>query len=153
MVRLAMQSLRDKTALVTGAASGIGRAIARRLAAEGARVAVGDINLEGAAETVGLIEADGGTALAVPIDVTRLEAVHQAVRHTRERLDACRGTETQVLVEGRSARDPSRLCGRTPCYKMVNFIPAPGGSGPFRRVVVQNAGPHSLSGEEGAGHG
>ncbi len=81
----------------------------------------------------------------------RLQALQD--RHTRERLEACKGTETEVLVEGQSARDPSRLCGRTPCYKMVNFIPAPGGHGPFRRVLVRNAGPHSLSGEEGAGHG
>ncbi len=74
-------------------------------------------------------------------------------RHTRERLGAFANTETVVLVEGRSARDPSRLGGRTSCYKMVNFTPAPGASGPFRRVVVRSAGPHSLSGEEGAIHG
>ncbi len=74
-------------------------------------------------------------------------------RHTRERLGACVGREAEVLVEGRSARDPSRLCGRTPCYKMVNFSPAPGTAGPLRRVVVRDAGPHSLSGEEGGSHG
>lgn len=81
----------------------------------------------------------------------RLQALQDG--HTRERLEACKGTETEVLVEGRSARDPSRLCGRTPCHKMVNFAPAPGSRGPFRRVVVRSAGPHSLSGEEGARHG
>ncbi len=74
-------------------------------------------------------------------------------RHTRERLEACKGSETEVLVEGRSARDASWLGGRTPCHKMVNFRPAPDGRGPFRRVVVRNAGLHSLSGEEGASHG
>ncbi len=74
-------------------------------------------------------------------------------RHTRERLEACRGMETEVLVEGPSARDPSRLCGRTPCYKMVNFSPAPRAAGPLRRVVVREAGQHSLSGEEGGGNG
>ncbi len=74
-------------------------------------------------------------------------------RHTRERLEACAGAETVVLVEGRSARDPARLCGRTPCYKTVNFTPAPGAGGVFRRVVVRSAGSHSLSGEEGDPHG
>lgn len=74
-------------------------------------------------------------------------------RHTRERLEACRGRETEVLVEGRSTRDSSRLCGRTPCYKMVNFSPAPGAGGSLRRVVIRDAGPHSLSGEEGGSHG
>ncbi len=81
----------------------------------------------------------------------RLQALQD--RHTRERLEAWKGAETEVLVEGRSARDPSRLCGRTPCHKMVNFVPAVGGAAPLRRVVVRSAGPHSLSGEEGAGHG
>jgi len=74
-------------------------------------------------------------------------------RHTRERLGAFANKETVVLVEGRSARDPSRLSGRTPCYKMVSFTPAPGAPGPFRRVVVRSAGRHSLSGEEGVSHG
>ncbi len=73
--------------------------------------------------------------------------------HTRERLEACRGREFEVLVEGWSARDPSRLCGRTPCHKMVNFSPVPGSGDPLRRVFVRDAGPHSLSGEEGGSHG
>ncbi len=95
---------------------------------------------------------DGAVDAAVAADrLRRLQALQD--RHTRERLEACRGRETEVLVEGRSARDASRLCGRTPCHKMVNFAPAPGGHGPFRRVLVRSAGPHSLSGEEGAGHG
>ena len=74
-------------------------------------------------------------------------------RHTRERLGECVGTDTEVLVEGPSARDPSRLCGRTPCYKMVNFAPAPAGNGRFRRIAIQSAGTHTLSGVEGGAHG
>ena len=73
-------------------------------------------------------------------------------RHTRERLGEFVGTETEVLVEGESTRDPSRLCGRTPCYKTVNFAPAPGSDGRFRRIAIQAAGTHTLSGVEGGIH-
>jgi tRNA-2-methylthio-N6-dimethylallyladenosine synthase len=73
--------------------------------------------------------------------------------HTKEILATHVGTETEVLVEGASARDPARLCGRTPCYKTVNFSPAPGRDGPFRRVFVRSAGTHSLMGEEGGSRG
>lgn len=60
-----------KVALVTGAGGGgTGRAIARRLAREGAAVVVNDVDEEGGAETVRLIEADGGRALFARADVT-----------------------------------------------------------------------------------
>ncbi len=74
-------------------------------------------------------------------------------RHTRERLHACVGKEMEVLVEGKSAKDPLRLCGRTPCYKMVNFSPATEKERPIRRVRIRSAGSHSLSGEEGGPRG
>ena len=74
-------------------------------------------------------------------------------RHTRERLHACVGKEMEVLIEGKSAKDPLRLCGRTPCYKMVNFSPATEKERPIRRVRIRSAGSHSLSGEEGGPRG
>ncbi len=55
--------------MVTGAASGIGRAIARRFADEGARIAVADLNREGAEVAAGEIRRAGGEAIAVPTDV------------------------------------------------------------------------------------
>ncbi|MGZ8629636.1 MAG: SDR family NAD(P)-dependent oxidoreductase [Actinomycetota bacterium] len=58
-----------RVAFVTGAGSGIGRSIAVRLAGEGAAIAVADVRFEAAAETVGTIEAAGGRALAIGLDV------------------------------------------------------------------------------------
>ncbi|NUS08141.1 MAG: SDR family NAD(P)-dependent oxidoreductase, partial [Nonomuraea sp.] len=70
----------DRTALVTGAGSGIGRAIALALAAEGARVVVAGRRREPLDETVRLIEDQGGKALAVTADVTRAEDAEAMVR-------------------------------------------------------------------------
>ena len=69
----------EKVAWVTGAGSGIGRAIALRLAGEGARVAVADVVMPGAEETVALIADAGGTAVALRCDVTVLDDCVAAV--------------------------------------------------------------------------
>ena len=69
------RNLEGKSALVTGGASGIGRATALAFAREGARVAVADILEEAAQSTVTEIEAMGGQALAIACDVTDDDAV------------------------------------------------------------------------------
>ncbi|MER7779200.1 SDR family NAD(P)-dependent oxidoreductase [Streptomyces sp. NPDC096191] len=71
-----------RTALVTGAASGIGLATARRLGAAGARVVVADHNAEGAHKAVAELTAEGIGAAAVELDVTSPESVEAAVRFT-----------------------------------------------------------------------
>ncbi|MCD9622249.1 SDR family NAD(P)-dependent oxidoreductase [Rhabdothermincola salaria] len=73
------QRFANKHALVTGAGSGIGRATAMRLAAEGATVAVMDVVADGAADTVAEIEGAGGSAMAVSCDVRSWEATEAAV--------------------------------------------------------------------------
>ena len=65
-----MTSLTGKTALVTGAGSGLGKDIALLLAREGAAVGVADIHLSAALEVVSIILASGGKALAVSMDVS-----------------------------------------------------------------------------------
>ncbi|KQT64130.1 MULTISPECIES: 3-hydroxybutyrate dehydrogenase [unclassified Aureimonas] len=71
--------LKDKVAVVTGAGSGIGRDIALAFAREGASVAICDIVKAGADETAGRIEAAGGRALAIEMDVTDEAAVARGV--------------------------------------------------------------------------
>lgn len=74
-----------KVAIVTGAASGIGKAIARQLAAEGAKVLVADRNRAGTEEVAATIVANGGTALAHEVNVAdpiEVEAMVARTAHT-----------------------------------------------------------------------
>src|SRR5438132_8908564 len=71
--------LRNKVCIVTGAASGIGREIALRFAAEGARVAIADLNKPAAQAVADEISARGAKAMAVALDVTSEDQVNAAV--------------------------------------------------------------------------
>jgi len=71
--------LRDKAAIVTGAASGLGKAIAVRYAREGAKVAVADLNGPAADAAAAEIRAEGGQAMGVAMDVTSEGAVNAGV--------------------------------------------------------------------------
>jgi NAD(P)-dependent dehydrogenase (short-subunit alcohol dehydrogenase family) len=75
-------SFTGQVAFVTGAGSGIGRAAALAFAREGAKVVVADVSEQNSQETVRLIEALGGRALAVRCDVTRAEHVKAALDQT-----------------------------------------------------------------------
>lgn len=80
-----MRRYDGKVALCAGSATGLGAAAARRLAREGAKVAVGDINLPGAQQLVEQIAAEGGEALAVHFDITEPDQVKTLVERTVER--------------------------------------------------------------------
>src|SRR3954469_10426679 len=75
-----------RVALVSGGGRGIGRAISMALAARGDTVAVADLRPDGAAETVAMIEGDGGRAEAFERDVTDSDAVRAAVAQAAEAL-------------------------------------------------------------------
>ncbi|MCD5390967.1 3-oxoacyl-[acyl-carrier-protein] reductase [candidate division NPL-UPA2 bacterium] len=72
--------LKDKVAIVTGAAQGIGKAIAVALAREGANIVIVDINLEGAKATAREIESLGRGALVFEVDVSRADQVNEMVK-------------------------------------------------------------------------
>jgi 2-hydroxycyclohexanecarboxyl-CoA dehydrogenase len=76
----------NRVALVTGGAQGIGEGISRTLGAHGFRVAVADLNLEAAQQTAKEITNDGGSAIAVPIDITDPVAVRAAVEQVEAEL-------------------------------------------------------------------
>ena len=85
--------LENKVAVVTGGASGIGRACAQLFAARGARVVVADISEAGAEEAARELRDEGHDALAVGVDVTRRASVEDMVETTVTRFGGL-----QILV-------------------------------------------------------
>jgi NAD(P)-dependent dehydrogenase (short-subunit alcohol dehydrogenase family) len=97
--------LENKVAIVTGAAGGIGRAIAIRLAKEGAALSVNDISLESLNKVADEIKAMRCRVIAVKADVTSSQEVKQMVKTT---LDEFGGIDVLVNVAGGAARGKGR---------------------------------------------
>ena len=102
-------SVRDKAVLVTGAASGIGRASALMLARHGARVLAVDRDRAGAERVAEEVARDGGTAFAVEVDVGDSAAVARLVRQAVERLG-----RIDALVHA------AGVCPRCPVLEMTD---------------------------------
>ena len=83
-----MREFRDRVAVITGAASGIGRALARYCAARNMNVVLADVEREALAVTAAELRAGGGSVLAVPADVSRTEDVERIADKTLERFGA-----------------------------------------------------------------
>lgn len=83
-----MGTLKDKVAIVTGAASGIGRAVAQAYAQEGAKVVVSDISVGGGEETVKLIKSVGGEAFFIAADTSKADDNDRLVKQTVEQYGA-----------------------------------------------------------------
>ena len=92
--------LTGQTAIVTGAATGIGEAIARRLARAGAAIAVADLNLDGATEVA---QSIGGGSFAIPIDITRSDSVNAAVAEVLSRTGRIDVLVNNAGIAGRTA--------------------------------------------------
>lgn len=80
------RSLNGKVAVITGAGSGMGRSMALRLAEDDAKIAIWDINGEGAEETARLVREAGGSALAITADCADPAAIKAAADQTRREL-------------------------------------------------------------------
>ncbi|MDM1302520.1 glucose 1-dehydrogenase [Acinetobacter indicus] len=81
-----MKGLKDKVVIVTGGAGGIGSATCRRLAGEGAKVAIFDMNMTAAEQLAQEINQQNGQALAVQCDITNHITVEQAVQQVESQL-------------------------------------------------------------------
>lgn len=82
-----MERFKEQVALVTGGGRGIGQAVALRLAGEGAAVAVVDLDLEPARRVAQAIQAAGGEALGLQVDITSRHQVEAGLAATLERFD------------------------------------------------------------------
>jgi 3-oxoacyl-[acyl-carrier protein] reductase len=98
--------IQGRTALVSGAGGGLGGAIARALAAEGATIAATDINLEAAERSAEAIRAEGGTAVALRWDVGDLESAGAVLEQARSELG-----DVAILVNNTGGPAPSPAAG------------------------------------------
>ncbi|MDV8022186.1 SDR family oxidoreductase [Rhodococcus sp. IEGM 1330] len=134
-----MSSLTGKTALVTGSSRGIGRAIARQLAAKGALVVVHYAgNVEAATETVELIEIDGGRAFSVASDLSTPGGVHELFLGLEHGLKERTGRTTlDIVVNNAGATTPEGVAPEDVTPEEFDRLFAINAKAPF--FIVQRA--------------
>ncbi len=95
--------LKDRVAIVTGGGQGIGQAICLRLAEEGAKVAVADVNVQGSRDTERMIKEKGGMALVVPTDITKEEPVRELAKKVADEWETI-----DILVNNSGIAGPTK---------------------------------------------
>jgi 3-oxoacyl-[acyl-carrier protein] reductase len=108
--------IKGKTALVLGAGGGLGGAIARELAAEGASVVAADYNVDAANATVAAIESAGGVARAATWDLADLSAIDEQVRQIEQHVGS-----VDILVNNTGGPPPSSVSGQDPDLWQSHF--------------------------------
>ena len=109
--------LAGRTGVVTGAAGGIGRAVALRLAQEGARLVLLDLDADGVESTAQAVRSSGGEAFAMAADVSQRADVRRALEHARQAGFA----PVQMLVRLGAVPSPS---GPTPRRRLDDLLRA-----------------------------
>lgn len=99
-------SMEGRVAIVTGAAKGIGRGVARTLAREGADIVIVDINLQGAQQVADEIQASGRKTLAMKVDISCKQDVLDAVEATIQTFD-----RIDILVNNAGIAEPETVEG------------------------------------------
>ncbi len=113
---MATMRLKDKVAIITGSASGMGYGEAIRFAKEGAKVVVADLNIEGAKAVADEIKSFGGEAIAVSVNVTKTEDIHNCVKVTEDTFGP-----VDILVNNAGVFDKYATSLDTPLEKW-NFL-------------------------------
>lgn len=85
---MSLFSLEDKVALITGSSKGIGKAIAERMAEQGAKVVISSRNQDACEEVAAGINAEGGEAIAIACNINYQEQLENLVAQTQQRLGA-----------------------------------------------------------------
>ena len=143
--------LRDKSAIVTGSATGIGKATAMLFAKEGARVVVSDIDEAGGRQVMDIIKREGGEAIFVKADVSQADDVERLVEtavRTYQRLDLLVNNAAAYLGDGNLLSVPDEtwdkviavnLKGTYLCCKFAIARMIEGGGGSIVNLSSVNA--------------